>query len=56
MSLRGIFFVVIMAIGAILNYASKPLSQKFKKSELTLKIAGLVLVLVGVVLLMVFGK
>ncbi len=56
MSLRGIFFVILMAIGAVLNYASKPISEKFDKSELKIKIAGLVLVLIGIVLLMVFGK
>lgn len=56
MSLRGVFFVVLMAIGAVLNYASKPLSEKFSKSELKIKIAGLVFVLTGIVLLMIFGK
>ncbi len=56
MSPRGTIFIVLMAIGAILNYASKPLSERSGKSELKIKIAGLVLVLIGVTLLMIFGK
>ena len=56
MSFKGIFFVVLMAVGAVLNYASKPISEKTGKEELKIKIAGLIFVVIGMVLLMIFGK
>ena len=53
---RGIILIVIAAIGVVLNFSAKALSEKTKFSELTLKIAALVIVLVSVSLLMIFGK
>lgn len=56
MSIRGIIFLTIAVLGAILNYAARPLGEKFEVSPLKLKVAGLIIVLISVSLIFIFGK
>ena len=56
MSLKGIIFLAFAVIGAVLNYAARPLGEKFKVSPLKLKVAGLIIVLISVSLIFIFGK
>ena len=56
MSIKGIIFIIFAALGAILNFTAKTVSEKTTFSELTLKVISLAVVLVSVILLFVFGK
>ena len=61
MSVRGTIFFAIMVIGAVVNFASGKICEKYFTEnsmaiQLRLKLAGLALVIIGVVLLMIFGK
>ncbi len=56
MTTKGIIFFAFMVIGAILNFFAKNISVKINKSEITIKLTGLVLVITSVTLLMIFGK
>ena len=55
-TVKGIIFLAFAVIGAVLNYAARPLGEKFKVSPLKLKVAGLVIVLISVSLIFIFGK
>ncbi len=56
MSIKGIIFITLAVLGAILNYSAKWVSEKVNFSELTLKVISFSIVLVSVVLLFIFGK
>ena len=56
MSTRGIIFITLAILGAILNFSARVISSKTKFSELTIKVISFIIVLVAVILLFVFGK
>ena len=56
MSPRGIALMTVALLAAIVNFTARPLSEKVKVSELTLKVSALIVVLICVSLLMIFGK
>lgn len=56
MGIKGMVFVLMAVIGAVLNFAARPISKRINISELTIKLSALGLVLVSVILLFVFGK
>jgi len=56
MSAKGIIFLVFAVLGAILNYAARPLSEKINIPALRLKVIGLIVVLISISLLFIFGK
>lgn len=56
MSIRGIIFLALAVLGAVLNYAARPLGEKLNFSALKLKVIGLIIVLISVSLLFIFGK
>ena len=59
MSLKGIIFLIIALAGVFMNVFSQKIAQKKDGDEgflLKIKIAALLLVVVGVSLLMIFGK
>ena len=56
MSIRGIIFLVFAVLGAILNYAARPVGNKLNLSVLRLKVIGLIIVVISVSLLFIFGK
>ena len=55
-SIRGIILIAIAAVAAIVNFTARPISEKFKLPELTIKVVALVVVIISVTLLMIFGK
>lgn len=56
MSIKGIIFIALAVTGAMLNFSSKRISEKFSVSELKVKITALIIVVLSVILLFVFGK
>ena len=56
MSTKGIIFISLAVLGAILNFSAKLLSEKTKFSELTIKVFSLIVVLISITLLFIFGK
>lgn len=56
MGIKGIVFISFAILGAILNFTAKIISGKTTFSELSLKVASFVIVLVSVALLFIFGK
>ena len=56
MGIKGILFIALAILGAAANYASKRISEKTGISELKIKIAGLITVVIAVLLLFIFGK
>lgn len=59
MSLKGIIFLIIAAAGAFLNIFSRKIASIKDGDEsflLKIKISALLLVVIGVSLLMIFGK
>ena len=55
-SIRGIILILIAAVAAIVNFTARPICEKFKLPELTIKVVALVVVIISVTLLMIFGK
>lgn len=56
MGIKGTVFIVLAIIGAAINFAARPISERTNISELTVKLSALGLVLVSVILLFIFGK
>lgn len=56
MGIKGIIFILIAAVGAVINFSSRRIAEKFNISELKIKLAALAVVLVSITLLMIFGK
>lgn len=56
MGIKGIIFIALAVIGAVLNFSSKRIFEKFSVSELKIKITALVIVIVSIALLFIFGK
>ncbi len=56
MGIKGIIFIALALAGAVLNFTSKSISEKIGASELKIKIAALIIVVLSVILLFVFGK
>ena len=56
MSVKGIIFLVFAVLGAIINYAARPLGEKLNVSALRLKVIALVIVVISISLLFIFGK
>lgn len=56
MGIKGTVFIVIAILGAILNFSSRRISDKTGFSELKIKLAALVTVIIFISLLMIFGK
>ena len=56
MSIRGIILMATALIAVIANFSSRKISEKFNVSELMIKSAALIVVLICVVILMIFGK
>ncbi len=56
MRIRGIIFITLAVLGAILNFSAKLLSEKTKFSELTIKAFSFIVVLISITLLFIFGK
>ena len=52
----GILFILIAAIGVVINFSSRRISEKINVSELKIKLFALAVVLVSITLLMIFGK
>jgi len=55
-SIRGIVFLSLAILGAILNFTARFTSGKTGISELKIKVSALIIVVLSVVLLFVFGK
>ena len=56
MGIKGIIFISLAILGAVINYTSRPLSEKLNFSQLKIKITAAVIVLLSVTLLFIFGK
>ena len=56
MSIKGIIFLTIAILGAILNYTARPLGKKLNFSELKLKVIALIIVVISISLIFIFGK
>jgi len=56
MSIKGIIFLAFAVLGAILNYAARPIGEKLNISELRLKVVALIIVVISISLLFIFGK
>ncbi len=56
MTIKGIIFIFIAAIGVIINFSSSRISEKFNVSQLKVKLTALLVVIVSITLLMIFGK
>lgn len=59
MSLKGIIFLIIAMAGVFMNIFSRKIARKKDGDEsflLKIKITALLLVVIGVSLLMIFGK
>ena len=56
MSIKGIVFITLAVLGAILNFTAGAVAKKTRFSELSLKVASLIIVLISVTLLFIFGK
>ena len=56
MGIKGIIFISFAILGAILNFTAGAVAKKARFSELSLKVASLIIVLISVTLLFIFGK
>ena len=56
MGIKGIVFITLAVLGAILNFTAGIVAKKTRFSELSLKVASLIIVLISVTLLFIFGK
>lgn len=56
MSIRGIILIIVAILGAVLNFASRYISEKTSASELKIKVCALIIVLISMTLLFIFGK
>ena len=56
MSIAGIIFLTFAVLGAVLNYAARPIGEKLNIPALRLMVIGLVIVIISVSLIFIFGK
>lgn len=62
MGIKGIIFMMVALIGFLINFFAKPVAEKCFHREirddeiLKIKLPGLIIVVIGVSLLMIFGK
>ena len=59
LSIKGIIFLIIMVLGVLVNIFSRKIAERKGGDEnflLKIKLIALLLVIVGISLLMIFGK